>query len=81
MNSGYFYAPYIPLKPNMPYREKMERIRDEWYEAGFTTSLVNAPKDAVTFDKMLVIFSDANMKQIRQVSFYNSKEDKFIGHW
>jgi hypothetical protein len=82
MNSGYFYAPYVPLEdPKPPPNFRLERIREQWCEAGLTTMLVLAPREAVTFDKMLIVFSDENLKVIRQVSFYNSKEDKFIGTW
>ena len=82
MNSGYFYAPYVPLTESPMIRmTTLERERSQWYEAGLTTAVVQAPKDAVTFDKMLVVYADDNMKMIRQVNLYNSKEDRFVGQY
>lgn len=50
-------------------------------KAGFPTKIADAPKDAVTFDKFLIVYSDKSMKVIRQVHLYSSKDQKFIGRF
>ncbi len=52
-----------------------------WTEAEYPTEVVSAPKDAVSFDKMLVVYLDETRRFVRRVSFYNSKTDKFIAHF
>jgi len=53
----------------------LQRILDD----GFPAIIVDAPKDAIRFDKFLVVYSDETKKTIRQVHFYSTKENKFIG--
>ncbi len=47
-----------------------------WQQAGFISKVVNAPSEAFSFDKMLIVYSDFDKGIIRRVSFYNSKSDK-----
>lgn len=56
----------------------LQREINQWHDANFPTELVDAPKDAVTFDKMLIIYSNNLKKTIRQVSLYDSRSDKFL---
>jgi hypothetical protein len=58
--------------------KNLEREIRRWNDAEFPTTLVDAPQDAVSFDKILVIYLDDTKKYIRQVSFYNSRMDKII---
>ena len=53
---------------------KIDQLRKLWAQAECVLEVVNAPEDAQTFDKMLVVFVDERRKTIRRVSFYNSKE-------
>jgi hypothetical protein len=57
---------------------KLQKTRAEWVKHGFRTDVVNAPKDAISFDKILVIFAG---KGIREVFFYNTKEDEIVGRY
>ena len=57
----------------------LEHWQKTWKQAGFPTKVVDAPKDAYTFDKMLVIYADPQCKVIRRVSLYNSKTNKMMG--
>lgn len=59
----------------------MNRLRktiDYWEEAEYPVDVVPAPQDAVTFDKMLVVFLDETRRSIRRVSLYDSKTDRFV---
>ncbi len=51
----------------------------DWSSAGFRVEVKPAPKDAQTFDKMLIIFNRDN--KIRQVSFYSTEKNKFMGNF
>ena len=57
----------------------LEHWQKTWANSGFPTKVVDAPKDANTFDKMLVIYADKDCKVIRRVSLYNSKTNKMMG--
>lgn len=59
----------------------IESMIATFQKAGFPSKLVDAPKDAVTFDKMLIVFSTQTMKTIRQVHLFSTKENKFIGSY
>ena len=50
-------------------------------KVGFPSKIVGAPKGAVTFDKMLIVYSTKEMKTIKQVHLYSSTEDKFISRF
>jgi hypothetical protein len=41
--------------------------------------IVDAPKDAQTFDKMLIVYSDFN--KIRHVAFFSSKENRIVAEF
>lgn len=43
---------------------KLETIRLFWEENGFRTTLVDAPKDACLFDKMVIIFFEGGIKRV-----------------
>jgi len=57
----------------------LERDLENWHEAGFEAKIVDAPKDAITFDKMLVVFNGSG--RIRQVSFWSTKERRYLSHF
>lgn len=59
----------------------LESMATSWAKAGFPTQVVDAPKDAVTFDKMLIVYSTKEMKTIKQVHIYSTKENKFLGRF
>lgn len=56
--------------------KKLKYEIDQWEQNGFPVKVVDAPKDAVTFDKLIVVFNE--LGKIRTVSFYNSKQDKIV---
>lgn len=76
---------------------KVEQLKKMWSQGGCKLEVYDAPSDAQTFDKMLVVFVDqrsdlealAGLKQtkpsgkriIRRVTLYNSKEDKIVGEY
>lgn len=47
-----------------------------WQNYGFKVEVKNAPKDAVTFDKIIIIFSEQNT--IRRVALFSTKENKIV---
>lgn len=49
--------------------------------AGFPCVVADAPKDAKTFDKMMIVYSTKEKKTIKQVHLYSSTEDKFLGRF
>lgn len=59
----------------------LEHWQKTWGQSGFPTKVVDAPRDAQTFDKMLVVYSDQTRRTIRRVSFYNSKTNKMMGDY
>ena len=60
---------------------QLDREKLQWDGAELPYAVVNAPKDAVQFDKMLVVYSDKTKRTIRFVSLYNSKTDKFLARF
>lgn len=76
---------------------KLDQLNKFWAIGGCSVQIVDAPKDAQTFDKMIVVIVDErsdlqklagvrvdNMpskKIIRRVSLYNSKEDKIVSEY
>ena len=60
------------MKPNL------KREVNAWSSAEYPWEVVAAPKDAVHFDQMLVIYLDETKRYIRVVSFYDSRTDKII---
>ena len=57
----------------------IESTIETFRKAGFPSKLIDGPKDAVTFDKMLIVYSTQTMKTIRQVHLFSTKENKFVG--
>lgn len=62
---------------------KIDQLKKFWEEADCKLEVVNAPLDAQTFDKMIVIVSGtvADKKILRRVSLYNSKLDKIVSEY
>lgn len=56
----------------------LKREINAWSAAEFPWDLVPAPKDAVHFDQMLVVYLDETKRYIRSVSFYDSRTDKIV---
>lgn len=59
----------------------LENMIKSLAEAGFPCKMVDAPQEAVTFDKMLVVYSTKEMKTIKLIHLYSSKQDKFLAHF
>lgn len=55
----------------------LDKTVKDWSSAGFKVEIKPAPKDAQTFDKMLIVFNVDG--KIRQVSLYSTEKNKFIG--
>lgn len=76
---------------------KIEQLKKFWAQADCVLQIVDAPKDAQTFDKMLVVLVDErsdlqalagikvdnvpSRKIIRRVSLYNSVTDSIVGEY
>lgn len=61
-------------------KPRLEAVMRMWKEAGFPNiEIKDAPADAVTFDKMLVVFTPNLV--IRAVYLYASAEDKFVAQF
>ena len=67
---------------------KIDQLKKFWLQADCVLEVVNAPKDAQTFDKMLVVFVDerndlqaSGRRIIRRVSLYNSVTDMIISEY
>lgn len=60
---------------------KLEQAINLWREYGFETRVFDAPKDASTFDKMLVIYSDVQNNKIRQVAFVNTATNRIVAEF
>ena len=58
---------------------KIDQLKRLWAQADCVLKVVDAPKDAQTFDKMLVVLVDG--KIIRRVSLYNSATDQIISEY
>ncbi len=57
----------------------LNKTAKDWSSAGFRVEVKPAPKDAQTFDKMLIIFNRDN--KIRQVSLYSTEKNRFMGNF
>jgi hypothetical protein len=57
----------------------LDNIVKSYVTAGLTTKVYDAPKDAVTFDKMIVIFSTPACKSIKMVMLHSSKTQGIVG--
>jgi hypothetical protein len=54
-----------------------QRIAD-YKRLGCVVEMVPAPKDAVTFDKMMVVWVDEKKQTIYHVNKWNTKKDDFV---
>lgn len=54
------------------------KVAERYEDHGMPAVLKPAPKGAVLFDRMLVVFADESQQMIRAVLLYDSKTDKFI---
>lgn len=48
-------------------------------EQGFPCDIKPAPKDAVTFDQMIIVWSNPEKSMIKRIHFYNSKTGILVG--
>jgi hypothetical protein len=68
---------------------KIEQLKRLYAQTDCQLQVVNAPKDAQTFDKMIVVFTEVmsmyvgnpTRKVIRRISLYNSVTDTIIGEY
>lgn len=60
---------------------KLENIISSYVAADLTAKVYDAPQDAVTFDKMIVVFSSPACKTIKMVTFYDTKTQKVTGSY
>jgi len=76
---------------------KIDQLKRLWNQGGCSLEIYNAPKDAQTFDKMIVIFADersdyqalaglppgkpSGRRIIRRVNLYNSVTDMIEGEF
>lgn len=68
---------------------KIEQLRRLYAQADCQLQVVDAPKDAQTFNKMLIIFTESipmhfsnpTRKIIRRVCLYNSITDQIISEY
>jgi Asp-tRNA(Asn)/Glu-tRNA(Gln) amidotransferase B subunit len=61
--------------------KNLVKMATMWEDNGMPAVLKMAPKGAVTFDRMLVVFGDESMRFIRKVFFYDSRKDKFTAEY
>ncbi len=54
---------------------KLKKTLKSFKRLGFRPVVKLAPKDAVTFDRMIIVFKD---KEITKVVFYNRKTDEIL---
>ena len=53
-----------------------------WQKAGYTIQVLAAPKDAVSFDKMVVILTSRGGKpSVYRLSLWNSEKNTYVGHY
>lgn len=60
-------------------KTQLNQLVKTWEQNGFRVKIADAPEDAVTFDKMVVVFNESGL--IRLVYFYSSIEDKILGQF
>lgn len=58
--------------------KNLVKVAERYEDHGMPAVLKPAPKEAVLFDRMLVVFSDESQQMIRAVLLYDSKTDRFI---
>jgi hypothetical protein len=57
------------------------KVAEKYEDHGMPAVLKSAPREAVRFDRMLIVFSDESQKFIRAVLLYDSRTDKFIAEF
>ncbi len=57
----------------------LKKLTKMWEDNGFSVKIFDSPKDAITFDKMVVILTGVG--SIRLVYFYSSLQDKILGQF
>lgn len=60
---------------------KIEDLLQQYLRVSLPAKVYDAPKEAVTFDKMVVVFSTATCKTIKMVVFFNTEEGKIKGQF
>ncbi len=60
---------------------KIESECSQWNNMGFPAVVKDAPKDAVTFDKVMIVYSDENKKSIRRVSFFCTMTNQIVANF
>lgn len=55
----------------------LEKILRSYARLGYATSVVSAPKDAITFDKMVIVYQD-DQKEIRSLLLYNTQIEAVV---
>lgn len=58
--------------------KSLDRILRSYSRLGYTTSVVDAPKEAVTFDKMVVVYLENN---IHSLLLYDTKTEFVVGSY
>ena len=58
----------------------LKKTIESYASAGLSAKVVDAPKDANNFDKMIVVYSSPACKTIKMVTMYSTKEGKVVGH-
>ena len=67
--------------PVGPLMKNLVKVAERYEDHGMPAVLKPAPKEAVLFDRMLVVFADESQRFIRAVLFYNSRADKFVAEF
>jgi len=61
---------------------ELDKVIQIWQKQGHSVEVKNAPKGAVTFDRMLIVYSKPNetmwVSSIRAVHFYDNRLGKFV---
>jgi len=60
---------------------KLENVISSYVAADLIAKVYDAPKDAVTFDKMIVVFSSPACKNIKMVTLYDTRTQKVTGSY
>jgi len=57
---------------------KLEKMLSDIKRAGMTGEVKDAPPDAVSFDKMIVVWLPRTKPFLYQVHLWNSKDEKIV---
>lgn len=58
--------------------DRFNNYVSQWKQHGFPVEIVDAPKWVVSFDKIIVVRSGPNLRSIKLVAIYDSKQDRII---